>query len=166
MEKRIFIVCGVLLITVSLYAQPDFDDKLKSIYKNTIPIISTTALDQSLQRNNNVILLDTRTPKEFEVSHLPGAYFLDYDHFTPSKVEKIDRSTTIIVYCTVGYRSERIGEKLRELGFTNVYNLYGGITQWKNDNKMVVNMRNHATDSVHTYNQDWSRWLVHGIKVY
>ena len=166
MEKRILITLSIILLSVIAEAQSDFDKKLKSLYKNSVPIISTTVLNQSLEKKESIILLDTRTPEEFEVSHLPGAYFLDYDHFSPAKVDKIDRHTKIIVYCTVGYRSERIGEKLRSLGFTTVYNLYGGILQWKNDNKTVVNMANHSTDSVHTYNKDWSRWLINGIKVF
>ena len=66
----------------------------------------------------------------------------------------------------MGYRSERIGEKLQKMGFTNVKNLYGGIFDWKNQDFEVVGMDNLATDSVHTYNKSWSKWLYKGIKVY
>ena len=38
----------------------------------------------------------------------------------------------IIVYCSIGVRSEDIGEKLKELGYTKILNLYGGIFDWKN----------------------------------
>ena len=48
------------------------------------------------------------------------------------KVEDIARESTIVVYCSVGYRSEKIAEELDKLGFTNVSNLYGGIFEWIN----------------------------------
>jgi hypothetical protein len=70
------------------------------------------------------------------------------------------------VYCSVGYRSERIGEKLLKLGYTDVVNLYGGIFEWKNQGLDVYNSSNYPTDSVHTYNKSWGKWLVKGIKVY
>jgi len=57
-------------------------------------------------------------------------------------------------------------EELLELGYTNVKNLYGGIFQWKNDGFDVVNNQSMVTDSVHTYNKSWSKWLVKGVKVY
>jgi 3-mercaptopyruvate sulfurtransferase SseA len=70
------------------------------------------------------------------------------------------------VYCSVGYRSERVGEKLQKLGYQNVYNIYGGIFEWKNEGMQVVNRQNQPTDSVHTYNKNWSKWLLKGVKVY
>jgi predicted sulfurtransferase len=66
----------------------------------------------------------------------------------------------------VGYRSEKVGEKLQELGFQNVKNLYGGIFQWKNEGFEVENSLSMPTDSVHTYNKRWSKWLLKGVRVY
>ena len=78
----------------------------------------------------------------------------------------IPKNKEIIVYCSVGYRSERIGEKLLDMGYTKVYNLHGGIFDWKNQSQIVVNDLNLPTDSVHTYSKAWSIWLHKGIKVY
>ncbi|MEZ4984799.1 MAG: rhodanese-like domain-containing protein [Saprospiraceae bacterium] len=66
------------------------------------------------------LFLDARERKEFEVSHLPGAHFIGYDDFDLSRVEKLDKGREVIVYCSVGYRSEKITEKLLAAGFTNV----------------------------------------------
>ena len=79
---------------------------------------------------------------------------------------KIDKDQEVIVYCSVGYRSERLGERLQKMGFENVKNLYGGIFDWKNQGNNIVNENNLETDSVHTYNKAWSQWLYKGIKVY
>ncbi len=149
-----------------LLAQSDYDKKLSSLYKNTVPQIKSSELKSLINSTENVVLLDTRSKEEFEVSHLPNAYFLDYDDFETEKVNRIKRDTPIIVYCTVGYRSERIGEKLLKMGFKNVHNLYGGIFEWVNEGNSVVNNSKHVTDTVHTYNKNWSQWLVKGVKVY
>lgn len=154
------------LVVLAALGQSDFDKKLKSLYKNTVPLIHTAELVNKISEENKVILLDTRSLEEFQVSHLPNALFLDYDKFNSKSVIPIDKNATIIVYCSVGYRSERIGEKLLMMGYKNVTNLYGGIFDWVNTGETVVNKSEVVTDSVHTYNKDWSRWLTRGVKVY
>ena len=149
-----------------LFAQTEYDRKLSSLYKNTVPQIKSSELKSLINSTEKIILLDTRSKDEFGVSHLPNAYFLDSDDFETEKVNRIKRDTPIVVYCTVGYRSERIGEKLLKMGFINVHNLYGGIFEWVNNGNSVVNSSSHVTDSVHTYNKNWSQWLVKGVKVY
>lgn len=167
MEKKRIIITGLIVLTcLAANGQTDYDKKLKSLYRNTVPLIHTEKFSTSMDKNENILLLDTRSYEEFKVSHLPNALFLDYDKFDAEKVKAINRNTKIIVYCSVGYRSERIGEKLIKMGFTDVHNLYGGIFDWVNHNQMVVNQSGLKTDSVHTYNKDWSRWLKRGVKVY
>ena len=147
-------------------AQTAFDKKLKSLYKNSVATVTPDELHTLIVSGKSPILLDTRAPEEFDISHLEGAYFLDYGSFNTEKVKLISKDSVIIVYCSVGYRSERIGEKLRAAGFKNVRNLYGGIFQWVNKGYPVVNRKEQPTDSVHTYNKNWSQWLTKGIKVY
>jgi rhodanese-related sulfurtransferase len=147
--------------------QQTYDQKLKSLYKNTVPLVQPHDVKAKLN-NKDIIILDTRSAKEFSVSHLPDARFIDYDRFDISQVEDIPKDKEVVVYCSVGYRSEKIGEKLKNAGFKNVSNVYGGIFQWKNEDFEVVNQQGKITDSVHTYNKRWSKWLEEGkgIKVY
>lgn len=168
METKRFIITGLIIGLVCLAAsgQTEFDKKLKSLYKNTVPLIHSEALSTSISNNEKIVLLDARSYEEFHVSHLPNALFLDYDTFNSRDVAGLNRNTKIIVYCSVGYRSERIGEKLIKMGFTDVQNLYGGIFDWVNKSHTVVNQDGLRTDSVHTYNKDWSRWLNRGVKIY
>ena len=109
--------------------QQTFDEKMQSLYKNTVPLINASDL---MDRMDQVILLDTRAPEEFAVSHIEGSRCVDYDGFKMKDVKDIPKDAEVVVYCSVGYRSERIGEKLREAGYENVKNLYGGIFDWKN----------------------------------
>ncbi|MDX1371853.1 MAG: rhodanese-like domain-containing protein [Nitrososphaeraceae archaeon] len=153
---NLFTACG----------QQTYEQKLNSIYKNTVERVSPSELD-SLRQENELVILDTRSPKEYNVSHIKGATFIDYDKFRVEQLESLDKSQKIIIYCSVGYRSERIGEGLKEAGYNNVYNLYGGIFQWKNEGYSVYNSKDQVTDSVHTYNKRWGQWLENdkGIKV-
>ena len=144
-------------------SQKDFDNRINSLLSHTVPMVHEHQLNSSFE-NGEFILLDTRSLEEYEISHLAGARFVDYEEFAPDMVSDIDKDEPIVVYCSVGYRSEKIGEKLQELGYTKVYNLYGGIFDWKNKDNTVVNQRDVKTDSVHTYNKNWSKWLEKGVK--
>ena len=119
-----------------------------------------------MSKSRKPIILDTRSPEEFAVSHLEGARFIDYDHFDKKEVESLPTSMPVVVYCSVGYRSEKIGEELQKMGFRDVKNLYGGIFQWKNEGFQVVNKNEAPTDSIHAYNKTWAVWLKSGIKVF
>ncbi|MDP5060334.1 MAG: rhodanese-like domain-containing protein, partial [Maribacter sp.] len=111
---------------------------------------------------------DTREKEEFEVSHLKNAIWVGYKKFDEKKVlETItDKSRPIIVYCSIGVRSEDIGEKLKELGYTKILNLHGGIFEWKNKGREVFNNKEIATDSVHAFSKHWGKLLQEGVKVY
>jgi len=100
------------------------------------------------------------------VSHIPNALFTGYKDFNTDALKDIPKTDTIVVYCSVGYRSERIGEKLQKMGYSNVFNLYGGIFEWKNTGLEVVDTDGTETEKVHTYNKTWSKWLTRGEKVY
>jgi rhodanese-related sulfurtransferase len=166
MEKRKTIGLIFLLgLSFSVFAQSEYDKKLESLYNNTVRTIPSQEA-KKLIGNPKVIFIDTRSPEEYQVSHLSGAKFLDYDSYSTDDLKKFPKDCKLIVYCSVGFRSERVGEKLLTLGFTDVVNLYGGIFEWKNENFQVVNRFSQPTDSVHTYNKNWSRWLKKGIKVY
>ncbi len=151
--------------SLSACGQQSFDQKLEGMYRNTVPLIKPAALD-SLQQQRPVVLLDTRTPEEYAVSHLPRARFVNYDTFDVAALSDVDKDAEVVVYCAVGYRSERVGEALQKAGYKHVKNLYGGIFAWKNAGHMVVNQQDQPTDSVHTYNRNWSKWLDRGTKVW
>jgi rhodanese-related sulfurtransferase len=165
-KKSIFIGCLICFVWQSAIGQSAFDEKLRSLYRNTVPLIKVEELKNDLQKNERLILLDTRALEEYNVSHLPTAKFVDYQKFKQHDLDTLDRQTPIIVYCSVGYRSERIGEKLIARGFKNVKNLYGGIFEWVNTGNRVVDNDGRPTLKVHTYNKKWSQWLLKGIKVY
>lgn len=147
-------------------SQETLEKKLETLYKETVPLIHPEELATWEKQESRLIILDTRSAAEYKVSHLKNAVFIDYESFEKSMIEHLPRSSKVVVYCSVGYRSERVGEKMNALGFTEVYNLYGGLFHWKNQGYVVVNNENQPTDSVHAYNRFWGQWLKKGIRVY
>ncbi|CAL2102451.1 Rhodanese [Tenacibaculum sp. 190130A14a] len=159
------IVFFLLLISLNSFSQKNLNQLLKKYNTESVPYISIT----ELQNENNVILLDAREPKEFEISHLKNAICVGYDFFNLEKTLKKlpqNKNTKIVVYCSLGIRSEDIAEKLQKQGYTNIFNLYGGIFEWKNQNNTLVNKENKPTEKVHTFNKEWSKWLYKGEKIY
>jgi len=159
-----YLVFLSLFVSLATMAQSPLDARLDTLLSHTVPVIHQDELAQMLG-HKEIALLDIRTKAEYNVSHVKGAEFVDYDSFTPEMVAGLDKNKQVVVYCSVGYRSEKIGEKLQELGFTKVKNLYGGIFEWKNNAHTVVNNQNMPTDSVHTFNADWGAHLKKGVKV-
>ena len=161
-----FPVLLFLFLTSSLAscAQQSIPKVLERLNDDTVDYISV----EDIQKIDTLLLLDAREKKEFDVSHLKNAIWVGYDEFDIHKVlqELPNKEKPIVVYCSIGVRSEDIGEKLKKAGYTNVKNLYGGIFEWKNEGHAVVNSKNQPTDSVHCYNRLWSVWLKEGIKVY
>lgn len=102
------------------------------------------------------VLIDVRRAEEYAVSHLPGARHL-------STVEAIQQSdipadATLVLYCSVGYRSAQLAEKLPAAGYKNVMNLEGSIFEWYNQGHPVVADGN-PTSRVHPYNRTWGLLL-------
>lgn len=119
-----------------------------------------------LQGMPDALLLDAREIDEFNVSHIKGARWIGYDAVQLNTVKDVDKTQAIVVYCSVGYRSEKIAEKLKSKGFQNVHNLYGGIFEWVNQRKTVVDTLMQPTDRVHAFDRTWGIWLSRGEKVY
>lgn len=125
----------------------------------------TVTVDEAVQLRNTVFL-DSREAVEYNVSHLPNARFAGYNNFEVDQIDIKDKSTPIVVYCSVGKRSEDVTMKLIKAGYSNVQNLYGGIFEWINSGYAVYNNANVAVNMVHAYNKVWGIW-VHGVtKVY
>jgi len=136
---------------------PAFDRKLQQLLQFSVPLIGVQEL-RNIQAE--VYIFDTREWQEYQVSHIEGARYLGYEKFDAQRLQEIPKGSKIVVYCSVGYRSEKIGEKLNKLGYEKVYNLYGSIFEWANQGYPVVNEQGKPIKKVHTYNKAWSKWLA------
>lgn len=163
MKNKLLYIC--VFLSALGFSQESLDDLLKQYNTHDVPYIS---VEELAMPKTNAMVLDARERNEFEVSHLKDAIYVGYDHFQLQDITKQlpDKNKPIVVYCSLGIRSEVIASKLKKAGYTNVKNLYGGIFEWKNKNFNVYNAAQKETDSIHVFSKPWSKWLKKGIKVY
>lgn len=162
--KILYILTFFLTIQIGS-AQETMSDLLKKYNTKSVPYISVQELAMP---KTEAIILDAREKKEYETSHIKDAFHVGYDEFKIDTVsERIkNKEQKIVVYCSIGIRSEDIAEKLKKAGYTNVFNLYGGIFEWKNKKFPIYNTEGIETDNVHTFSKEWSHWLKNGTKIY
>ena len=166
MKLKLIFLSALLVMTAIYAAQAQvksgaYRTMLRTLLSHSVPEISV----EKAKNSTGTIFLDAREPNEYEVSHIKDAHFVGYDHFAMDSVAGIAKDTPIIVYCSVGYRSEKISEKLIAAGYTRVSNLYGGIFEWVNEDQPVVDDKG-TTENVHAFNRKWGIWLKKGKKVY
>lgn len=108
-------------------------------YPQNVPSITTQELFKKMLESTDFILIDVRTPTEFYRERLKGSVLATVDkieerivHLAPNK------NKTIFLYCRTGGRSARATKILQELGYENVYNVIGGIKDWKEKGFQVV----------------------------
>ncbi|MGI9160455.1 MAG: rhodanese-like domain-containing protein [Saprospiraceae bacterium] len=141
---------------------PAFDALLRTLLSHDVPEISVPEAQKS---GGQTFWLDAREQREYELSHIKGALHVGYESPDLQVLRQIPKDARIIVYCSVGYRSEKIAKRCQTAGFKQVYNLYGGIFEWVNQGNTVVNA-DGPTEQVHTYDKKWSLWLERGVRVF
>lgn len=164
--RYLSVVIGILMLGRPGCTQPpedrpaienaEFDERLTQLLSFSVPVIGVQEL-RDIQEE--VYIFDAREREEFEVSHIEGAQYLGYKNLEEEALRGVPKDSTVVVYCSVGYRSEKVSEQLRERGFTKVYNLYGSIFEWVNQGYPIVNPESKSTKQLHTYNKKWSKWV-------
>ncbi|WP_116127268.1 rhodanese-like domain-containing protein [Lewinella sp. IMCC34183] len=102
-------------------------DELSTPYQNLTPEEFAAKM-----QDEDVVVLDVRTPAEVAAGKIEGAVELDFrDPAFATKVKALDPDATYLVYCAVGGRSSQACAQMQEAGFDRVYNLDGGYTAWK-----------------------------------
>ena len=88
-----------------------------------------------LDSNSKSVILDVRTPDEFNTARISNSINIDF--YNPQvfmeEVQKLDKEVTYFVYCRTGVRSANSCLFMKELGFSNTYNLIGGIVDWNGE---------------------------------
>ena len=148
-----------------MVAQQDLEDLLKKYNTGEVSYISVEELRMQ-QLKDNVVIVDSRELEEYQVSHLEDAVYVGYDDFNISRLDDISREKLVVVYCSLGIRSEDISAELQKAGFKNVRNLFGGIFEWKNRDFPVVDTLGKRTQKVHAFSENWGKWLRNAEKVY
>ncbi|MFZ6010400.1 MAG: rhodanese-like domain-containing protein [Bacteroidota bacterium] len=101
-------------------------------------ILNADQFEKMMNESQNKIVLDVRTPGEFETGFISGAVLMNFhDADFKEKVNTLDKSRSIFVYCESGVRSNKASVILKESGFEDVYLLTGGLKDWRASGKSL-----------------------------
>ncbi len=122
----LLILAGLLVVSL---AQANDD------VQESVTAIEVNVAREFVARHENAVIMDVRTPIEYEMSHITGSVNVNVqDESFESMVVALDPNKTYIVHCTknpAGGRSSRALETLKSLGFKHLYSLEGGYVAWK-----------------------------------
>jgi len=168
MTRHFFFILFIPIFTLTACGQnyDSFDELKNKIISKTVPLITVQELKKVEDTSKSLLILDAREKEEYNVSHIKNAKYVGYDNFKISSLKGVSKDTYIVIYCSVGYRSEKIGEKLKQKGFKKVMNLQGGIFDWVNSGYLVYDNEGNQTKKIHAYDKSWGEWLTKGDKVY
>jgi len=96
-----------------------------------IQAMSVQELKAALDANEAIELLDVRTPEERAIAAIPGAALLNEDE--AARIESMPRDTKLVLHCHHGGRSQQAAEQFISLGFSQVFNVIGGIDAWSQE---------------------------------
>jgi rhodanese-related sulfurtransferase len=169
MARRGLFIIALIVLTFALLGSRSVDwFLLKKLLRHRfakVEWISTSELADWLMDKARPapVLLDVRTPDEWNVSHLPGARRVDPNTSAETVVADLPKEMPIVTYCAVGYRSGEMADRLRALGFSNVRNLEGSIFQWANEHRPLV-QESERVSTVHPYSPFWGHLLNDDVR--
>ncbi|WP_109299275.1 rhodanese-like domain-containing protein [Aquimarina sp. AU474] len=131
MSIKSFLLSSLFVLTI-LSCKNSSDDT------TTVELITVEEMD-SLLKLGEVQLVDVRTPSEYQEGHIDSAINIDFrnENFE-TLIAKVDKSKPVAVYCGRGGRSGKCSAYMKKAGFTKIYDLDGGITEWKFKGKKTV----------------------------
>lgn len=119
MKKIIFTILVIIIVGVLVFIFRDM---------NTNRILDSEDFISKYKNTQNAILIDVRTPIEFDGGHIEGAVNLDYQNPNfINEVKKLDKDKTYFVYCRSGNRSSKSISIMKNYGIKDIYDLKGGI---------------------------------------
>lgn len=145
MDNKIllFIVILIFLFLLAFYVFTAQKEDNMSGYNNV-----NVKEASEMVKEDDIFILDVRTPSEFNSSHLKGATLipltntiglnLKSDQLLETRIDEVPKNKKVLVYCRTGRRSEAASKMLANAGYLEIYNMVGGINAWKDEGFPVV----------------------------
>lgn len=160
------LLIGLTFLVVSFFFQPTLTQMHKKILAkfNNVQHIEP---EQLVHMNpNDVLIFDVREKDEFDVSHIEGAIQIA-PNISSSDFEEqygdLIEDKFVVFYCSVGMRSSKLASLVNDViednGANAAYNLTGGVFQWHNENRPLINLSRAVINQVHPYNPYWGRLI-------
>lgn len=135
--KKYFIM---LLVTLSFVSCGEAQEKTiakkpKAKKEQTTPIVNKVVAQsefKTLMSKKDAQLIDVRTPEEYNDGYIENAKNINFNSADfKAKMEKLDKTKPVLIYCHSGGRSGKTAAMLKEMGFKEVYDLQSGYSGWK-----------------------------------
>jgi rhodanese-related sulfurtransferase len=123
-----------------------------------VPFISTDYLADQLKMSEPRLLIDVREINEFSIAHIEGAVQANSIAKIQALIESHPNVKQVVLYCSVGYRSAKFVQQLRQLNRNNVFNLKGSLFAWANEGKPVFAGKVRVF-KVHPFDTKWGDLL-------
>ena len=131
LKIKMSFVALLLFFSVACNSKPPLNEQEKSAIKEVAP-------QEFLEMSKNQTIIDVRTPGEFQSGYIEGAVNINYfDSNFIEKINALDKSKPVYLYCKSGNRSSSASAQLAKLGFVEVVDLQGGIMNWHRENLQI-----------------------------
>jgi rhodanese-related sulfurtransferase len=143
MNFKYFLITPLLFVSTFLASCQSSSNQNASNSESINTTISVDEFEKKLNESKDYLLIDVRTTEEYIGGHLPNSANINFnaDDFN-EKIQKLDKSKTIMIYCLSGGRSSNAASDMIKMGFNRIYNMKGGILAWRNANKPTVTTTN------------------------
>lgn len=122
MIKNLSIISFILFVCITTYCQSNIYKELTSAQSDSLIRANT--------KNPNFVIMDVRTPGEYNPKHLVGAINKNYQVNFDQKLDSLDKNKTYLIHCQSGSRSAGAFAKMKTKNFKEVYNMKNGISNW------------------------------------
>lgn len=117
--------------------------------KSNSNLISANDFNKMIRNDKSAIIIDVRTPEEFNKGHLRNSLNVNwFDENFDENLKIFNKNLPVFVYCLSGGRSSKANEKIQSLGFKNVYELDGGILEWRKNKLPEALLNNNYENSL------------------
>lgn len=105
-------------------------------------VIPPAVVEEWLKKNQNALLVDVRTPEEYAEGHIENAVLIDWqDECFEERVKaELDSAKPVLVICRSGRRSSEAAKAMKELGFSRIADLGGGMLAWRKAEMKIVTL--------------------------
>ena len=127
MKKSLITICVLFALFITA---------CKNETKNPNEIITVVSPEemQTLLKLDDVQFIDVRTPEEYSEGYIDGSQNIDFRSPTfDQDIVNLDKNKPVVLYCKSGNRSGKCSQKMKDAGFTKIYDLEGGISRWKHE---------------------------------
>jgi rhodanese-related sulfurtransferase len=105
-------------------------EEAAEVAESALPVDLTHETVQTLQVEEEIVVVDVRQPEEYAAGHIPGAELIPLNEL-PDRLDEIPQDERVVLVCRSGNRSNQAQRLLNDAGFDNVHNMLGGMNAWQ-----------------------------------